>query len=132
MKKLWLLPCFTMVLAASDISGKWVGTIEVADDSSGTTINTPVRAEFQQKSNSLSGRIGRKEEDQSEAIRNGKVEGDKIRFEVISAETTGTVKFNLRLEGDRIEGQMQGALDSGPITGKVHLVRQQTQSALRP
>jgi hypothetical protein len=136
MKKLWVLPCLTLVastvLAATDISGKWIGTIAVADDSSGTTIDTPVRAEFEQKSNLLSGKIGRREEDQTESIRNGKVDGKKILFEVTSAETMGAVKFDLTLEGDRIEGRMLGSMDSGPITGKVHLVRQQTQSSHEP
>ena len=124
MKKLWLLPFFTLLLSAGDVSGKWIGTIEVADDSSGTTINTPVRAEFEQKSNLLSGKIGRREEDQSEAIRNGKIDGKKIAFEVTSTETMGLMKFDLTLEGNHLEGQMRGSLDSGPITGKVHLERQ--------
>ena len=129
MRKLWLLPCLTMVLTAADVSGKWTGTIEVADDSSGATINTPVRAEFEQKANSLSGKIGRREDDRAESIRNGKIDGKKILFEVTSTETLGAVKFDLTLEDDRMEGQMNSSLDSGPITGKVHLVRQQTQSA---
>lgn len=132
MKKLWLLPCLTMVLTAADISGKWVGSIEVADDASGTTINTPVRAEFEQKSNLLAGKIGRKEDEQTESIRNGKVDGKKILFEVISSETMGAMKFDLTVEGDRIEGEMKGSLDSGPIIGKVHLVRQPAETARRP
>ncbi|HZT33536.1 MAG TPA: hypothetical protein VFA33_26850 [Bryobacteraceae bacterium] len=132
MKKLWLLPCLAMVLTAADISGKWIGSIEVADDSSGTTINTPVRAEFEQKSNLLSGKIGRREDQQTESIRNGKVEGTKIVFEVTSPETAGAMKFDLTLEGDRIEGNMKGSLDSGPITGKVHLVRQAASTTPQP
>jgi hypothetical protein len=124
MKKLWLLPFLTMVLTAADVSGKWTGTIEVADDSSGATINTPVRAEFEQKAHSLSGKIGRREDEQAESIRNGRIDGKKILFEVSSPETVGAVKFELTVEGDRIEGQMNGSVDTGPIKGKVHLVRQ--------
>ncbi|HWC01016.1 MAG TPA: hypothetical protein VG672_30120 [Bryobacteraceae bacterium] len=132
MKILLLFLCGAMVLTAADISGRWVGTIEVADDSSGTTINTPVRAEFEQKASQLAGKIGRKEDEQSESIRNGKIEGKKILFEVNSPETSGAMKFELTVEGDRIEGEMKGSVDSGPIVGKVHLVRAPAQTAGRP
>lgn len=115
---LWTIP-----LAANDISGRWTGIIEVADLSSGTTINTPVKAEFSQKSNLVSGKIGRTADEEPEAIRNGKIEGDRFSFEVLSPEATGTVKFELTVNGNRLEGMMKGAIEIGPISGKVHLTR---------
>ena len=60
----------------------------MADNAGGSSITTPVRAEFQQKANLVSGKIGRREDEQAESIRNGKVEGTKISFEVSSVETT--------------------------------------------
>jgi len=113
-----------MVLGAADISGKWSGSIEVADTDGGSSITTPVRAEFEQKANLFSGKIGRKEDERSESIRNGKVEGSKISFEVSSPETLSSMKFNLTLQDDRLEGEMKGMVDSGEIVGKVRLIRE--------
>jgi hypothetical protein len=112
------------MLAAGDISGKWSGSIEVADNAGGSSITTPVRAEFQQKANLVSGKIGRREDEQAETIRNGKIEGSKISFEVSSVETTSAMRFNLVLQGDRLEGEMKGTVDSGEIVGKVRLTRE--------
>jgi hypothetical protein len=130
MKRLWLLPFLTVVLIAADISGKWAGNIEVEDSSSGTTINTPVRAEFQQQSDKISGSIGREEDQQAESIRNAKLEdGKHLTFEVSSPEASGLIKFVLTFDDNRMEGQMSGSIDSGPITGKVHLSRAQSRQA---
>jgi hypothetical protein len=124
MKIFWLLPCLTVALMAADISGKWAGNIEVEDPSGGGSINAAVQAQFQQQSEAVSGTIGRAEDQESESIRNGKlVNGKQLTFEVQAPETSGTMKFVLTLDGDHLEGQMSGTIDSGPITGKVHLMR---------
>jgi len=98
MRTFWLSFCLPLLLAGADISGKWSGNIEVPDSAGGSSITTPVRAVFEQKANSVSGNIGRREDESNESIRNGKVEGTKITFEVTSAETHGAVKFNLVLQ----------------------------------
>ena len=125
MRKLWLLICISAVLGAADISGRWSGSIEVGDTGGGSSITTSVRAEFTQKANMVSGKIGRKEDDRSESIQNGKVEGSRISFEVSSPETLSSMKFNLTLQNDRLEGEMKGTVDSGEIVGKVRLTREQ-------
>ncbi|MFN7996073.1 MAG: hypothetical protein U0Q18_20855 [Bryobacteraceae bacterium] len=128
MKKLWLLPCFTVVLAASDVSGKWAGNIEV-EEPGGSTINTQVRAEFRQQADGISGKIGREEDQQAESIRNGKLmEGKRFTFEVSSTEASGIIHFVLTLNGDHLEGEMTGSVDGDPITGKVHLSRTTVRS----
>jgi hypothetical protein len=129
MRKLALLFAVlaTMPLAADDISGRWTGTIEVADTASGTTIHTPVKAEFSQKDTLVSGSIGRTTDEGREAIRNGKVEGKRVSFEVLTPDTTGAMKFSLTAEGDRLEGVMKGAIETGPISGKVLLTRAQVK-----
>jgi len=124
MCKLWLILWLPLLLGSTgDISGTWLGSIDVADNAGGSSVTTPVRAEFEQKANLISGKIGRREDEQAESIRNGKVEGTKVSFEVTSAETTSAMKFNLVLEGDHLEGEMKGMVDSGEITGKVRLTR---------
>jgi hypothetical protein len=124
MSRLCLFLFLPLLLVAGDISGKWSGSIEVADNAGGGSITTPVRAEFQQKANLVSGKIGRREDEQAETIRNGKIEGSKISFEVSSVETTSAMRFSLVLEGDRLEGEMKGTVDSGEIVGKVRLTRE--------
>jgi len=125
MRMLGLVACLAASMWGADVSGKWSGIIEVNDTSSGDTINTPVKAEFDQKSAQISGKIGRKEDEECEPIRNAKLEGNTLVFEVRSPEIPSAFKFNLELVGaDRIEGNMRGAIDSGPITGKVKLTRE--------
>ena len=124
MSRVCLFLFLPMLLGAGDVSGRWSGSIEVADNAGGTSITTPVRAEFHQKSNLVSGKIGRPEDEKAETIRNGKVEGTKISFEVSSVETTSAMHFNLVLEGDHLEGEMKGSVDSGEIVGKVRLTRE--------
>jgi hypothetical protein len=124
MRKVWLSLCLPLALGAADVSGKWSGSIEVADNAGGSAITTPVRAVFEQKANLVSGKIGRREDERSESIRNGKVEGTKISFEVSSVETTSAMKFNLVLQGDHLDGEMKGTVDSGEIVGKVKLTRE--------
>ena len=123
MRKLWLLAVFGVALSAADVAGTWEGTIEVADTSSGTNINTPVRVVLTRQDGAIGGRIGRAEEEHMEEIHNARLEQNRLTFEVRPTEAGGVVKFDLSLEGDRIEGQMKGALDTGEITGKVHLKR---------
>jgi len=124
MKKIWLLPCLAAALMAADVSGKWTGTVDVDDPSSGSTINTQVRAELRQKADAITGTIGRQEDQEGESIRSAKLDGNRLSFEVSSAETNGLVKFVLTLDGDRLDGEMSGSMDDTPIAGKVHLSRQ--------
>lgn len=124
MQKLLFLLCLPLALSAAGITGKWTGSIEVVDaGGAGGNVNTSVRAEFEQKANLVSGKIGRREDERTETIRNGKVEGNKVSFEVTSSETLSTVKFNLTLDGDQLKGEMKGTLDTGEISGKVRLTR---------
>jgi hypothetical protein len=129
MRKLCVLICLlgaavVGVAAADDVSGRWSGSIEVADSAGGSPITTPVRAEFEQKANLVSGKIGRREDERAESIRNGKIDGTRISFEVSSPETLSSMKFKLTLQGDRLEGEMKGTVDSGEIVGKVRLTRE--------
>ena len=131
MKRRWLIFGLMFSLAAAiaatnalDITGKWSGTIDVKDESSGTNITTPVQVQFQQRDAAISGNIGRAEDNDLVPIKNAKVEGNKIYFEASSGETLGPVKFNLIVDGDHMEGEMKTSVDTGDITGKVKISRQ--------
>ena len=110
MKKVFrLLPWLALLLSGADISGKWSGTIDVED--AGST--TPVQVELVQKSDLVSGKIGRAGGGDEGIIRNGKVEGTKVSFEVISDHTTAPFKFTLTLIENRLEGEMKGLAEVG-------------------
>lgn len=123
-KALWLLPCLALALSGADVSGKWTGTIDIED--SGSTI--PIQVELVQKSDALSGKVGRAGTGDEGTIRNGKVDGTKVSFEVVSPETSSPFKWNLTLVNDQLEGEMKGSVDEGEIVGKVKLSREKQGS----
>jgi hypothetical protein len=124
MSKLWLVPLLACTMWGADLSGTWSGIVEVRDPSDGEKIKTPVKAQFEQRTGALSGSIGRKEDEAPEPIRNGKVNGKTVVFEVRSVEARAAFKFSLVLVSEaQIEGDLKGALDIGPITGKIKLTR---------
>lgn len=124
MRAICLLFTLAGALAAADLSGPWVGTVVVGDPSSGEKITTAVKAQLQQKGAAVEGKIGREHDQELEQIRDGKVDGKTVTFNVQPAEATSPMKFNLTLvTEDRIEGDMKGAIDSGNIAGKVVLTR---------
>jgi hypothetical protein len=125
MKKAFLLlPFLVFALSASDVSGKWSGTIDIED--AGSTI--PIQVELVQKSDVVSGKVGRTGQGEEGTIRNGKVDGAKISFEVVSSETSGAFKWTLTLVNDQMEGEMKGSTDDGEIVGKVKLSREKAGS----
>lgn len=124
MKYLCLAPLLAVALYAGDITGTWTGTVDVQDPGNGDKISTPVKAEFKQTAGAVTGKIGRKQDPQMDNIRDGKLSGKTLTFEVMPEEATSPMKFNLTLVSEeRIEGQMTGAIDVGNITGKVVLTR---------
>lgn len=125
MKKVfWTLPFLALTLSGSDVTGKWSGTIDVEDSGS----STPVQVELVQKSDMVSGKIGRTGGGDEGTIRNGKVEGTKVSFEVVAHENTSPFKFTLTLIEDRLEGEMKGSVDEGEVVGKVKLTREKSGS----
>ena len=130
MKLLFLLLLVCALAFGADLSGRWTGTIAVDDVGSGTTITTQVHIDLQQQGTGFSGKIGRVEDSDVVPIKNARMEGDTLIFEAASDETTGPMKFALKIAGDRMEGTMKGSIDTGDIDGKVKLTRE-TSTATR-
>ena len=106
------------------VAGKWTGTVDVHDSSSGTDISTPIELQLDEpQAGAISGKIGREGDTEIVPIRKGTLNGNQISFEAASEETTGAMKFTLTLDGDRLAGNMKGALDTQEIQGKVKLSR---------
>lgn len=124
MRRFCLLPLFALALYGADLTGKWTGTVDVADPGNGDKISTPVKAELKQSASVVSGKIGRTQDTELESIRDGKIEGATLTFNVLPEEATKPMRFTLKLvTPDRIEGDMLGEIDVGKIQGKVVLTR---------
>ena len=130
MYKLIKLAGFSLLLGLSllfaqsgSVSGKWKGSIIIDDSGSGTTIETPVELDLEQKGDALSGKIGRAGEQERVEIRNGKLEGGAVTFEASSVEASAAMKFSLTLKGEEMTGEMKGAADGNNIVAKVTFTR---------
>jgi len=120
-----ILPVTLALLAAqaSNLSGKWNGLIVIDDTASGTKIETPVDLRLEQKDGVLSGKIGQKNDPNPVEIRNAKVDGDRLTFEASSLETSGSMRFSLKVRGEQMEGDMKGVADGAEIAAKVSFSR---------
>ena len=120
-----ILPVTLMMLAAqaSNLSGKWNGLIVIDDTASGTKIETPIELHLEQKDGGLSGKIGQKNNPDQVEIRNAKVDGDRLTFEASSLETSGSMRFSLKVHGEQMEGDMKGVADGNEIAAKVSFSR---------
>jgi hypothetical protein len=85
---------------AADLSGKWSGQFKVA----GGDKDVPQLFVFQQSGDKLTGSGGPNPGEQY-PIENGKVDGNRITFDI----TTGEWKFNydLRTTGEKITGTLE-------------------------
>src|SRR5205085_5217281 len=110
---------FAMTLSAADLTGKWSGTYDVTI-SDGNTMKGRVYMVLTQTGSEVTGTIGPDEQQQSQ-ITKGKVEDDRITFE---NQTEGPLmRFELRLENDRIRGEGKGELEGTKIRAKIELAR---------
>ena len=93
------------------------------ESSGGTKIETPVDLRLEQKDGVLSGKIGQKNDPNQVEIRNAKVEGDRLTFEASSLETSGSIRFSLKVHDEHMEGDMKGVAEGSEIVAKVSFSR---------
>ena len=102
----FLLAALALVALAADVTGDYSGTFTPeGGDESGAV------AHLKQTGNEISGTIGPDEEKQW-PISNGKIEANKITFEVQSPDGP-SLKMNLTVDGDRIVGDVSGVMIDG-------------------
>ena len=107
-----------MTLSAADISGKWAGTFTATGG--GETHEETAFVVFQQKGTELTGSAGGDESHQFPILK-GKIEGNKITFEV---QSDGPLyKCNLILAGDHIKGDVTVVQEGQSIQAKVDVTR---------
>ena len=124
MSRLYKLATFLLMLALilpanTNLSGTWKGTVTI-DDSDGTRIETAVELRLEEhKDGVVSGKIGREHDPEAVEIRNAKADGDTLTFEATSQETSSSMRFSLKVQGERMQGDMKGSADGNEIVGKV-------------
>lgn len=109
---------FAFPLAASDFSGKWEGTYSLTGPDGHPTKGS-LTCTIEQTGDTFTGLAAT---DQLELkITGGKVDGDKIHFEL----TADSVKaiFDLALEDGHLRGSGGGDTDNGKIAVKLDLAR---------
>lgn len=105
-----------MAVAAGDISGKWSGTFKPDRDEG----SQPLYMVFKQDGDKLTGSGGPNESEQH-PMQNGRVEGDRVTFEVPAGK--GTFVFDLKASGDELSGDLQFKRETETRTAKVSLKR---------
>ena len=115
---LTLLLAAAWTLSASDLTGKWAGTVDMKQDGEAQTI--PVIMIVKQDGNKLTGTAG-PEEDQH-AIQKGLVDGDTITMEVDSGEEI--FYLELKVDGDQITGAVKQGTDGEKMKIALKRVKQ--------
>ena len=111
----------TAIALLADVTGKWSGSFDVTGPDGQTNANRAV-FNFKQDGNSLTGTAGPSDEEQMN-IRAGKIEGEKITFEVV-LEGGDVIKFELALAENHIKGTANGEHGGEKLSAKVDVARQ--------
>jgi hypothetical protein len=108
------------LMAADDLTGKWSGSF-VITLSDGDKKDSTAFMDLKQKGAEITGTAG-ENPDRQWAIQKGKVEGDKITFEVQTDEPL--VKFELTLVDGHLKGEAKAEHEGKSMKAVVDLQRQ--------
>ena len=109
-----------VLLAADDLTGKWSGSF-VITSSDGETKHDMAFMDLKQNGAELTGTAG-EAPDRQWAIQKGKVEGNKVTFEV---QTEGPlIKFELTLVDGHLKGEARAEHEGKSAKAAVDLQRQ--------
>ena len=109
------------VLLAASVTGMWSGTLEMRR-ADGSSRRAPALVILKQDGEVVTGSAGASESSQT-PIRNGKLEGDRLTFDVESGNQQYT-RFDLTVSEHAIEGNIEGkAPDGGTVTGRLMVKR---------
>jgi len=103
---LWLVMATLVTFA--DASGHWAGTIR--DPGADEARSGKLVLHLKQERDVLTGTAG-SDEGHQDAIRNGRVNGDSIAFDV---DWGNTAHFELSMHGDEMTGEMRGDPKQAP------------------
>jgi hypothetical protein len=120
MTRLLAVLLLSAIALLADVTGKWTGSFDVTGPDGQTNAQTAVLS-LKQEGNTLSGTAGPSDDEQM-AIRAGKVDGNRITFEV-ALENGPVIKFDLLLADDHIKGSASGESDGRKMTAKLDVTR---------
>jgi hypothetical protein len=115
MKHFLILACTAFGLLAADATGKWSGTFTPTDGGGG-----PALLILKQEGSIVTGTAG-PNEGERHSIQNGRIEDGTLKFEVPQGETV--MKFDLKLEGDEITGDVSRERNGQRQTAKLSVKR---------
>jgi hypothetical protein len=122
MKTLFVFLLMTLVVltaAAADVTGKWSGSfITTAPD--GNIRESTALLDLKQSGTDITGSVGPNEEERY-PIGKGRIDGNKITLEVQNENRS--MKFELTLAGERMQGEANMTADSETRKAKLDLKR---------
>jgi hypothetical protein len=108
------------LMAAEDLTGKWSGSFIITFSDGGSKDSTAFM-DLKQKESEITGTAG-ENPDRQWAIQKGKVEGNKVTFEV---QTEGPlIKFELTLAGGHLKGEAKAEHEGKSMKAAIDLQRQ--------
>jgi hypothetical protein len=124
MKRLVLVAVFALLLvpvrAAEDFTGKWSGTF-VGTAPDGSIMNEPIVANLKHKDTALTGTAGPSDERQWPIAEGGKVDGNKLTFDVQG--NGPLIKFTLNFAEGSLKGDASAERDGQKMSAKIELTR---------
>lgn len=115
-----------LALAAADVTGKWSGSFDITMN--GETKADTAYLDLKQSGETVTGTAGPNSEKQWK-LRNGKVDGEHVTFEVLIGERPDVMYMDLRIEGEHLKGTAQGESGENKMTAKVDVTRQPAGAA---
>jgi len=109
----------TLTAADANVTGKWTGSATMTAPD-GQTRDSPALLVLKQDGTTLTGTAGPNEE-QSQPIQKGKVEGFKVTFEL--ATNDAAIVFTLTLESDHLKGDAAGSAGGQTLKIKLDLTK---------
>lgn len=110
---------FMVTVLGADVTGKWSGSFDVTGPD-GETKQSTAYMSLKQSGTEITGTAG-PDENQQWPILNGKIDEDKITFEVQTDKPL--IKFDLRLVEGHLKGEAKGEKDGKTVKASVDLTR---------
>lgn len=118
-----LICCFLLTAIAlfADVTGKWTGTGSAAS-SDGDNQTLAVTLDLKQTGKEVTGTVTNGDSGEQYTIKNGTVDGDTLKMDVLTGETTYGV--TLTIKEDQMTGEAVGDNGGAKVTVKLNFKRQ--------
>lgn len=116
----FLLVLAPLAFTAADVSGKWVGSMDMKLPD-GSVNSTPVTAEFRQTGAMVTGAAGVAGSDQF-AVEKGMIDGGQLTFEVHAPDGVYAVKVSF-VSDTQMKGEVSYTNEGGKGTAAITLTR---------